>query len=101
MNKMFHQTKQAFMFSLVFYALSFLLLLFKVGMAPIMFSISMLLSLVWVVLVLMEIMKSGRISNSERLLLALFIIVFNIVAGIVYFYLLRERVTGIKIIKKK
>jgi len=85
------------MFSLVFYALSFLLLLFKVGMAPIMFSISMLLSLVWVVLVLMEIMKSGRISNSERLLLALFIII----AGIVYFYLLRERVTGIKIIKKK
>ncbi|MGN5955613.1 hypothetical protein ACP6L2_13460 [Sphingobacterium lactis] len=101
MNKAYQQTKQAFLFSLTFYILSILLILFKVGFAPIMLSISMLLSLIWVVMVLLEIMKSPRIDNKERMLLALFIIFFNIIGGIAYFYLLRDRVTGIKIIKKK
>lgn len=101
MNKLFHQTRQAFLFSLAFYILSILLFILKVGYAPILLSISMVLSLIWVVLVLLEIMRSTRISNGERLILALFVILGNIMAGIVYFYFIRERVTGFKVIKKK
>jgi len=73
----------------------------KLGFAPILLSISALLSLIWVVLVLLEVMKSVRISNGERLMIVLFIILGNILAGIVYFYFLREKVTGYKEIKKK
>ena len=101
MNKLFHQTKQAFLFSLVFYVLSLILFVLKVGYAPILLSISILLSLIWVILVLLEIMRSTRISNGERLILVLFIIMGNILAGIVYFYFIRERVTGFKVIKKR
>ncbi|GGE11400.1 hypothetical protein CHU00_11260 [Sphingobacterium cellulitidis] len=101
MNKLFHQTKQAFLFSLTFYILSICLFLLKIGFAPILLSISALLSLIWVVLVLLEVMKSVRISNGERLMIVLFIILGNILAGIVYFYFLREKVTGYKEIKKK
>ncbi|WP_156307554.1 hypothetical protein [Sphingobacterium endophyticum] len=101
MNKLFHQTKQAFLFSLVFYILSILLFILRVWFAPILLSISGLLSLVWVIMVLLEIIKSPRISDLERLLMVLFVIMGNILAGIVYFYFLRERVTGYKVIKKK
>ncbi|MGJ1206294.1 hypothetical protein [Sphingobacterium lactis] len=101
MNKLFLQTKQAFLFSLAFYIFSLLFLLLKIGFAPILLSIAMLVSLIWVVLVLLEIIKSTRISDGERLLLVLFVIVGNIIAGIVYFYFVRERVTGYKVIKKK
>jgi len=101
MNKLFLQTKQAFLFSLAFYIFSLLFLLLKIGFAPILLSIAMLVSLIWVVLVLLEIIKSTRISDGERLLLVLFVIVENIIAGIVYFYFVRERVTGYKVIKKK
>ncbi|VTP86152.1 Uncharacterised protein [Sphingobacterium daejeonense] len=101
MNKLFHQTKQAFLFSLAFYVLSLILFVLKVGFAPILLSISTLLSLIWVILVLLEIMRSTRISNGERLILVLFIIMGNILAGIVYFYFIRERVTGFKVIKKR
>lgn len=101
MQRFFQQTQQAFFFSLGFYVLTILFFLLKVGFAPILFSISLLLSLVWVVLVLMEIMRSVRITNLERLMLILFVIIANIVAGFVYFYFLRERVTGLKKIKKK
>ncbi|HIY74665.1 MAG TPA: hypothetical protein H9825_00250 [Candidatus Sphingobacterium stercorigallinarum] len=101
MHRFYHQTQQAFYFSLAFYALSILLLWLKIGFAPILLSIALLVSLVWVILVLMEIMQSVRISNSERLLLLIFVIVTNIVAGLIYFYFLRERVTGIKKIGTK
>lgn len=101
MHRFFQQTQQAFYFSLGFYLLSGLFFLLKVGYAPVLLSISLLLSLVWVILVLMEIMRSVRITNLERLVLLLFVIVANIIAGFVYFYFLRERVTGFKKIKKK
>jgi len=101
MNKLFHQTKQAFLFSLAFYILSIFLFVLKVGFAPILLSISTLLSLIWVILVLLEIIRSSRISDGERLILVLFVILGNILAGIVYFYFIRERVTGYKVIKKK
>jgi uncharacterized membrane protein (DUF373 family) len=45
-----------------------------------------------VLLVLREIMVSSKISSVERLLLAIFIILLNILAGLVYFYGLRKRV---------
>lgn len=101
MHRFFHQTQQAFYFSLGFYLISGLFFLLKVGFAPVLLSVSLLLSLVWVVLVLLEIMRSPRISGSERLVLALFVIVANIIAGLVYFYFLRHRVTGFKKIKTK
>ncbi len=101
MNKVIQQTKQAFLFSLAFYILAILFLLFKVGFAPILLSIAMLVSLIWVVLVLREIMLSTSISNTERMMMALFIILLNIVGGIVYFSFLRKSVIGSPIIKKK
>ena len=75
------QTKQAFLFSLAFYIVAILSFLFKMGFAPILLSIALLLSLLWVVLVLLEIMRSTRISNGERMMLSLFIIVLNIIGG--------------------
>ncbi|WP_312138108.1 hypothetical protein [Sphingobacterium sp.] len=101
MNKVIQQTKQAFLFSLAFYILAILLLLFKVGFAPILLSIAMLVSLIWVVLVLREIMLSTSISNTERMMMALFVILLNIVGGIVYFSFLRKSVIGSPVIKKK
>ncbi|MFZ4863421.1 hypothetical protein ACL9RF_14680 [Sphingobacterium sp. Mn56C] len=94
MKNLFYQTKQAFYFSLAFYSIAFIFMVLQVSIAPILFSISLLVSLIWVFLVLRELMLSRFISNSERLLVVLFIILFNIVAGIVYFYFLRERVIG-------
>ena len=91
-----HQTKQAFLFSLAFYSISLGSKLFHFEIFPILFSISLLLSLIWVVLALREIIFSGRISNTERMLLALFIIFFNIVAGLFYFFKFREKVIAKK-----
>lgn len=96
MKNLEHQTKQAFLFSLAFYCISIVSKLFYFEIFPILFSISLLLSLIWVVLVLREIIFSGRISNTERMLLALFIILFNIVAGLFYFFKFREKVIGKK-----
>ncbi|MFZ4261420.1 hypothetical protein ACFRAE_05215 [Sphingobacterium sp. HJSM2_6] len=101
MNKVFHQTKQAFLFSLIFYVGSILLLLFKVSFAPMLLSISLVISMIWVVMVLLEVMRSNRILSYERLMLCVFIITCNILAGIVYFYFLRERVIGYREIKNK
>ncbi|MVZ65826.1 hypothetical protein GQF61_08140 [Sphingobacterium sp. DK4209] len=101
MNKVIQQTKQAFLFSLAFYILSLILLLFKVGFAPILLSIAMLVSLIWVVLVLREIMLSTSINNTERMMIALFVIVLNIVGGIVYFSFLRNSIIEKPVIKKK
>ncbi len=97
MKGLYYQTKQAFFFSLVFYIVSTVLMLFKVGFAPILFSVSLVLSMIWVFLVIREIMLSTTISNFERLSLVLFVIITNIVGGSVYFFLLRERVVGKKI----
>lgn len=94
MKNLEHQTKQAFLFSLAFYCISIVSKLFYFGIFPILFSISLLLSLIWVVLVLREIIFSSRISNGERMLMALFIIFFNIIGGIFYFFLFRKKVTG-------
>lgn len=94
MKNLYHQTKQAFLFSLAFYLLASILMLFKVGIAPILFSVALLVSMIWVFLVLREIMFSTRIGNGERLILSLFIIFTNIIGGVVYFFLLRQRVVG-------
>jgi len=100
MKNLYHQTQQAFFFSLAFYVLASVSLLFKVGFAPILFSVSLLISLIWVFLVLREIMFSVAIGNGEKLILALFIIITNIVGGVAYFFLLREKVIGNKNFKK-
>ncbi|MEJ5088438.1 hypothetical protein GEO21_00175 [Sphingobacterium faecium] len=89
-----HQTKQAFLFSLAFYGISLGSKFFHFEIFPILFSISLLLSLIWVVLALREIIFSGRISNTERMLMALFIIFFNIIAGVFYFFKFRKKVIG-------
>ena len=94
MKNWYTQTSQAFYFSLMFYIGATVLLLLKVSIAPILFSFSLAVSMIWVFLVLREIMLSNRISNQERILLALFVIMLNIFAGIVYFYMLRKRVIG-------
>jgi len=91
-----HQTKQAFLFSLAFYCVALLSKILGLGIFPILVSISLLLSLIWVVLVLREIMISARISNIERLWMLLMIIFFNVLGGLFYFYLLRD-----KVIRKK
>jgi hypothetical protein len=100
MKNLFHQTKQAFYFSLAFYILSTGLYLLSVPFAPIFVSISLLISLIWVFLVLREIMSSTKVDPVERILLVLFIIFFNIFAGLVYFFMLRERITGKQNIQK-
>jgi len=94
MKNLYHQTQQAFFFSLAFYVAAIVLILAKVSFAPVLFSIALLISLIWVFLVLREIMLSTTIGNSERLILLLFIIFTNVIGGIVYFFLLRSRVVG-------
>lgn len=96
MKNLEHQTKQAFLFSLAFYVIALVARILHFDIFPIIFSISMLISMIWVVLSLREIIFSGRISNGERALMALFIIFFNIIAGVFYFFVLRERVIGKK-----
>lgn len=100
MKNLFYQTKQAFYFSLVFYILGIISFVLNVPFAPVLVSVSLLVSLIWVFLVLREIMLSTRINNTERILLAFFIIIFNILAGIVYFFLIRERVIGKQNVEK-
>ncbi|TJZ62279.1 hypothetical protein FAZ15_07175 [Sphingobacterium olei] len=97
---LFHQTKEAFLFSLVFYIIGILLLTLKVSFAPFIFSVSLLISLIWVFMVLREIMLSPYIDPSERIMLTLFIVFLNIIGGIVYFYFIRERVIQQKGTKK-
>ncbi|HLS37506.1 MAG TPA: hypothetical protein VK023_04470 [Sphingobacterium bovisgrunnientis] len=92
MKNLYQQTTQAFYFSLIFYIGAIVLFLLKVSIAPILFSFALLVSLIWIFLTIREIMLSGRIANSERLLLIIFIILLNIFAGLVYFFLLRKRV---------
>lgn len=100
MKNLVHQTKQAFFFSLVFYVLGALLFLLKIPFAPVFVSVSLLVSLIWVFLVLREIMLSHSIDHTERILLALFIIFFNILAGLLYFAMLRGRIIGKQNTKK-
>ncbi|WDF68738.1 hypothetical protein PQ465_20890 [Sphingobacterium oryzagri] len=92
MRNLSQQTKQAFFFSLGFYILALMLKLFDFYWANVFISIGLLLSLVWTVLVLRELMLSTKVSNGERLLLIIFIIFGNIVAGLIYFFLIRDRV---------
>lgn len=100
MKTLFHQTKQAFLFNLGFYLSALSLMVLKVSFAPVIFSISLLVSLIWIILAIKEILQSNFITQTEKLILTVFIIVLNIFAGIVYFYFLREKVLGIKKIKK-
>ena len=95
MKNMEHQTKQAFLFSLAFYIVALFSRLFNLGIFPILGSLSILLSLIWVVMALLEVMRSGTISNVERLWMALAIVLFNVVGGILYFFVWRPRVLGI------
>jgi len=92
MKDLTHQTKQAFYFSLGFYILAILFKVLRFPLADILISIALLLSLLWVVLVLREVMLSPKLSNMERMLLILFIIFGNIIAGISYFFFIREKV---------
>lgn len=100
MRNLEKQTQQAFYFSLMFYVGAIVLMLLKVSIAPILFSFSLAVSMIWVFLVLREIMLSQRITNGERLLLALFIIILNILAGLLYFLVLRSKVIGTQTTKK-
>lgn len=99
MKNLYHQTKQAFLFSLVFYIGSIILLVMKVSIAPILFSMSLLVSMIWVILVVREVFMSNSISSFERILIAIFVVTLNIVGGIVYFSLLRNRVISKQNIK--
>lgn len=92
MKDLEHQTKQAFYFSVGFYLLALLLWWMEFSLAFLLISIALLLSLIWVFLVLREIMLSTRLNNIERLLLIIFIIFGNILAGIAYFFFMREKV---------
>lgn len=94
MKNLIRQTQQAFYFSLGFYILAFIARLLHFSLANVLISIALLLSLVWVLLVLREIMLSIKVSNTERLLLIIFIIFGNIVAGTIYFFFMREKVIG-------
>lgn len=92
MKNIVHQTQQAFYFSLGFYTLALLCWMLHVSFASILISVALLLSLIWTLLVLREIMLSARLTNTERLLLLLFVIFGNIIAGLVYFFFLREKI---------
>ncbi|WP_294185609.1 hypothetical protein [uncultured Sphingobacterium sp.] len=96
MKNLEHQTKQAFLFSLAFYIVAMLARIFNLGVFPMLGSLSILLSLIWVILVLREIMLSRTISNTERMVMALTIVLLNIVGGAFYFFGgWRERVLGV------
>ncbi len=96
MKNLEHQTKQAFLFSLAFYIVAMLARIFNLGVFPMLGSLSILLSLIWVILVLREIMLSRMISNTERMVMALTIVLLNIVGGAFYFFGgWRERVLGV------
>ncbi|MDR6734009.1 hypothetical protein [Sphingobacterium sp. 2149] len=96
MKNLEHQTKQAFLFSLAFYIVAMLARIFNLGIFPMLGSLSILLSLLWVILVLREIMLSRTISNTERMVMALTIVLLNIVGGAFYFFGgWRERVLGV------
>ncbi|WP_437919377.1 hypothetical protein [Sphingobacterium sp. LRF_L2] len=92
MRNLAQQTKQAFYFSLGFYLLAIVSKLLQFYLADVLISVGLLLSLVWIVLVLREVMLSVKLSNGERLLLIIFIIFGNILAGVVYFFFIREKV---------
>ncbi len=94
MRNLAHQTKQAFYFSVGFYILALAMKILHFSFADILISIALLLSLVWTVLVLRELMLSAKLSPTERLLLIIFIIFGNIIAGIVYFFFIREKVVA-------
>ncbi|WP_367210649.1 hypothetical protein [Sphingobacterium sp. R2] len=96
MKNLEQQTKQAFLFSLAFYIVAMLARIFNLGVFPMLGSLSILLSLIWVILVLREIMLSRTISNTERMVMALTIVLLNIVGGAFYFFGgWRERVLGV------
>lgn len=96
MKNLEHQTKQAFLFSLAFYIVALFARLLSLGIFPILGSLSILLSLLWVILVLREIMLSRTIPNSDRMLMALAIVLLNIIGGAFYFFAgWRERVLGL------
>lgn len=94
MKNLIHQTKQAFYFSLGFYVLALLLWWLQFSFAYVLISIALLLSLTWIILVLREIMLSTKLTTIERLLLIIFIIFGNIIAGVAYFFFIREKVIG-------
>ncbi|RZF60272.1 hypothetical protein EWE74_14290 [Sphingobacterium corticibacterium] len=94
MKNLVHQTQQAFYFSLGFYILAFILWILNFSLAYILISMALLLSLLWIFLVLREIMLSVKLTNTERILLIIFIIFGNIIAGTVYFFFMREKVIG-------
>lgn len=100
MKNLTQQTKQAFYFSLGFYFLALVLWWLQFSFAFVLISIALLLSLIWVFLVLREIILSTKVTSIERLLLIIFIIFGNIIAGIAYFFFIRGKVIGVPIKKQ-
>ncbi|MEJ5054280.1 hypothetical protein [Sphingobacterium sp. MYb382] len=100
MKNLVRETQQAFYFSLGFYGLALLWTLLKLPFAAVLLSIALLVSLIWVVLVLRELMLSTKLNDGKRMLFLIFIIFGNVFAGVVYFFFLREQVIGQKLIKK-
>jgi len=94
MKDLFYQTKQAFYFDLGFFVMAIVLFALDIPFAPIIFSLALLLSLLWIGLVMREIIFSTIISSTEKLLITLLLVIGNIAGGIVYFWMLRKKVTG-------
>lgn len=94
MKNLFYQTKQAFYFSLAFYLIALVTIILKLPLAMVLFSVALLVSMIWVLLVLREIMMSTAINGVERILLTVFLILTNVLGGTVYFLFLRNRVIG-------
>ncbi|MBP3944164.1 hypothetical protein J5U18_11475 [Sphingobacteriaceae bacterium WQ 2009] len=100
MKNLEHQTKQAFLFSLAFYIFALLLLLVNPLFSKIVFSLALMISMLWVALVLKEIIFTTAISSLQKLGYILLIIVGNIFGGMVYFWVLRKYIIGSSSSKK-
>lgn len=100
MKNLAHQTQQAFYFSLGFYILAILFKILDFPLANVLISIALLLSLTWVFLALREVILSPFLSTTERILLIIFIIFGNVLAGVAYFFFMRDKVLGLSKRKK-
>ncbi len=99
MKSLEHQTKQAFLFNFAFYAIAIILLWIHPLFSRVVISLSFMISMLWMVLVLREIVFSTRIEASQKIFYSLLIIIGNIVGGIIYFWRLRQNVLGSNSIK--
>lgn len=94
------ETIQAFYFNIAFYLLSFIFIFINPALAFVGISISLMISLIWLLLVLREILLSAHIDGKQKAMYALLVIVLNVLGGAVYFYKFRDRVVGSQTTKK-